>query len=298
MRQKKAMLITSTVILLAMSLSISVSSHPVRMSSASEVTITPSTWSYLPLISKQLYRVVYFSHNLSGHSVSAECNPGNASSCPCSDADVSIVVLPNYGEVISNPRKIGTYVNAIGHQKFIESLPGGEPIALSVYAYAGQVSLPVVPFPNVDQTENPQAVHIMIQLWDGRNALFQSNKTTREAVIYWDLNPWASDYGKIKVYTNPASLVETGITLTPDTNWHSFEVVADLATQKYVSITIGGETRDLSHLEMARVYQPTWGDEVALIITTESLASWPGTGCPYVFTWATRFRDLEFRLLS
>jgi hypothetical protein len=143
--------------------------------------------------------------------------------------------------------------------------------------------------------ENPQAAHMMIQLWDGRNALYQSDKVSLEGAIYWNLNPWTSDYGNIKVYVEPLNLVETGITLSPDTKWHTFELVVDLANQIYVSISIDEETRDLSHLQLAQVHQPDWGDEVALLITTESLAAWSGETCPTIFTWATRFKDLEFR---
>lgn len=252
---------------------------------------------YLPLVLNQLYRTVYTSHNLVSHAIYAECNPGGVSACPCSASDARLGTYDDYGEVTSNPRRIGTYVNAIGYQKFTETLPTGEAIHLGVYSYSGQFSLPLLPAPNVLQTENPQAVHLMIQLWDGRNALFQSDQTTREGTIFWEINPWLTDTGKIKVYVNPLTLTDTGITLPPDINWHTFELVVDLTAQKYVSLTIDGQTKDLSNLDLARVYQPTWGSDVSLAITTESLASWPnanGSSCPYVFAWTTRFRDLAF----
>lgn len=264
-----------------------------------QATVTPTIFIYLPLISRQS-TLIYSSTNLSGHSVVPECNPGNTTSCPCSDADVSIISsFDNYGEVTSNVRKVHTYVNAIGHKKFIETFPSGEAITLGGYTYKGQVNLPTLPFPDPNQIENPEAVHMMIQLWDGRNVLYQSNKETLEGTIYWYLNPWnTEEYGKIKVYTGkPLVLIDTGIKLTPvsTTDWHTFELVVDLKSQKYVSIMIDGETRDLSNFELARVSQPTWGDEVSLTITTESLAGWPQAGCVNVFSWTTRFRDLEFR---
>jgi hypothetical protein len=113
-----------------------------------------------------------------------------------------------------------------------------------------------------------------------------------EGTIFWELNPWTADYGKIKVYTAPLNLIDTGLVVTPDTNWHSFELVIDLVNQKYVSVTIDGNTTDLNNILLAQVHHPEWGDDVSFNITTESLASWPGDGCPLVFKWTTRFRNL------
>jgi hypothetical protein len=261
-----------------------------------QIAITPTAWVYLPLVSREEHEPVYTSCDLSSHSVFAECNPGGASSCSCSELDVSIASLESYGEVMSNPRRINTYVNAIGAKKFVEVFPDSKPITLGVYSYSGQFNLPITPTASVSQMENAQAIHMMIQLWDGRNALYQSNKTTLEGAIYWNLNAWTSDFGHILVYTggSPLVLVDTGITATVDINWHRFELVVDLENQEYVSITVDGKSQDLSHLDLARVPQ-TWGNELALSITTESLATWPGPTCPLVFTWTTRFRDLELR---
>lgn len=262
-----------------------------------QATITPTVNVYLPIINRQS-RLIYSSLNLGGHSVVPECNPGNATSCPCSDVDIYLASFDNYGEVTSNVRNVNTYVNAIGYKKFVETFPGGEPITLDIYAYRGQVSLPTLPISDTNQIENPQAVHMMIQLWDGRNALFQGNRETLEGTIYWDLNPWTfNDYGKIKVYTKPLNLTDTGIRLIPTstTNWHTFELVVDLQSQKYISVTIDEETRDLSSFQLARVSQPDWGNEVSLSITTESLASWPQENCANVFSWTTQFKNLELR---
>jgi len=251
--------------------------------------LTP--YAYLPYISSQS-GVIYSSQNLSGHSIAAECNPGGVSQCPCSEADVGLATFAEYGEVTSNVREVNTYVNAIGYKKFTETFPDGDPITLDTYRYTGQFSLPRLPFPDPNQTENPEAAHLMIQLWDGRNALYQSNKTTLEGTIFWELNPWAADYGRIKVYTWPLQLVDTGITIPPDTQWHSFELIVDLASQRYVSIAVDGNSRDLSSTLLAQVYHPDWGDDVSFVITTESLASWPQNGCPNIFKWTTRFKNL------
>jgi len=111
--------------------------------------------------------------------------------------------------------------------------------------------------------------------------------------IYWDLNPWtAAEFGKIKVYTQSLRLIDTGIRLRPDTAWHRFDLVVDLQRRRYVSISIDEQTRDLGKTPLAEVRHADWGQEVALVITTESLAAWPNNnGHPY--TWTTRFRDIH-----
>jgi hypothetical protein len=246
------------------------------------------------------YGVIYTSQNLSGHSVAKECPDKN---CSCSDEDVSIIIHESYGEVISNvQRRKNTYANAIGYKKFIETFPNGNPIVLGIYKYTGQVRLPVLPFPDASQTENPQVVHMMIQLWDGRNDLWDSNKNTLEGTIYWDLNPWTPDgkNGTLKIYNKsakPEDLVDTGINRI-DTDWHSFELVVDFVTKKYVSITFDNETKDLSNYELVQISHGPgnsipWNDtNISISITTESLAAWPNL--TNTFTWTTQFKDLVF----
>jgi hypothetical protein len=165
------------------------------------------------------YEVIYTSQNLLGHDVTAECPIG--SSCQCFPENVDVVSKVSYGEVISNVRKTKTYVNAIGHKKFTETFPNGNSIVLGIYKYTGQVKLPVPPSPDVNQKENPQAVHMMIQLWDGREGLWDSNNNTLEGTIYWDLNSWTQDgkVGKIKIYIKGVDLpIDTGINIIP-LNW-------------------------------------------------------------------------------
>ena len=248
------------------------------------------------------YVLIYTSQNLSGHSVYPECNPGGETNCSdsCSGEDVSITSFEDYGEVTSNVRERNIYVNAIGYKKFIETFPNRDSIDLRTYKYTGQVKLPVCPSDNVSQIKNPQAVHMMIQLWDGRESLWDSNNNTLEGTIYWDLNPWTQDgkNGTIKIYTKP--MILTPITnLTPDTNRHTFELVVNLTSKRYISMTIDGKLTDLSTYELAQVYHgpessEPWGKDISLIITTESLAAWPGENCTNVFTWTTQFKDLEF----
>ncbi|GIV57875.1 MAG: hypothetical protein KatS3mg042_0788 [Rhodothermaceae bacterium] len=239
---------------------------------------------------------LYTSANLAGHEVFAECNPGNQSQCACDTSDVALRSRNGHGEVTSNANRRGTYVNAIGARKFTDTFPDGTPLTLGRYSYTGEVRLPVLPRPDATQRENPQAVHMMVQLYDGRDALFAAEKTTLEGAIYWDLNPWLPDVGTIRVYTgeDPLSLVDTGLTVPPDTAWHTFSLTVDLATRRYVAITVDGQIRDLSHLPLARVAHPEWGDDLSLILTTESMAAWPQATCGQVFTWTTHFRNLVF----
>jgi hypothetical protein len=254
---------------------------------------TQSLTIFLPYISNKP-NIIYSSTDLYGHSLFAECNPGGGTNCPCSDLDASIESFENYGEVISNPREVNTYVNAIGFKKFTELFPDDTPISLGIYKYKGQFKLPVLPAPLISQTHNPQAIHLMIQFWDGRNALWQADKRTLEGVIYWDLNPWVIDeYGKIKVYTNSLELKDSGKKIIPDTNWHSFELIVDLENKAYKTIIIDGEIIDLTGITLASVYQPDWGKDISLSITTESMASWPQHDCRYIFTWSTEFKNIS-----
>ncbi|MEK7686078.1 MAG: hypothetical protein AAB466_11710 [Verrucomicrobiota bacterium] len=242
-------------------------------------------------------RPLYTSQNLAGHAVAAECNPGGGTGCPCSEADVAVVPRADYGEVISNVRQTNTWVNAIGFKKFIEVFRDNSPVTLGQYRYGARVRLPVVPKASTAQRQNPQAIHLMIQLWDGRNALWTANKQTLEGAVYWNLNPWTTDYGRIKVYTHPLALADIGLMLTPDTNWHRFSLTVDFAARRYISVNIDDEAAEVGNVALAQVAQPGWGNEVALSLTTESMAAWPQANCAQVFTWATHFSDLSFSLV-
>ncbi|MBF0370686.1 MAG: hypothetical protein HQL52_14635 [Magnetococcales bacterium] len=241
---------------------------------------------------------IYQSTNLDGHQVFAECNPGGGTDCDCSDSDVVIESHAEYGEVTSNPFLNNTYVNAIGYKKFYEGLPNGEPLDLGQYIYRGQVRLTENPFPNPYQVDNAQAVHMMIQFYDGRDELYVSNKTSLEGVIYWELNPWVPDSGAIKIGTGTTHqdfyLKPSGIVVNPDQEWHQFELAVDLKTQTYLHVKIGEQQVDLTGLPMTKVHHPDWGNDMALSITTESMASWPQYTCILPFRWATRFRNLDF----
>ena len=151
----------------------------------------------------------------------------------------------------------------------------------------------MVPYPNPGQLDNGESLHVMTQFWDGRNALWQSNKRTLEGTIFWALNPWTSDFGKIKIYTYPLTLIDTGLTVPPDTSWHSFELVVNLADQTYVSIAVDGHTVDLQGVRLAQVYHPDWGSEVSFSNTTEVQNAFPQSTCAHIFRFAAQFRDLR-----
>jgi hypothetical protein len=239
---------------------------------------------------------LYTSKNLTGHSVAAECNPNGASGCPCSALDVGLTPFDLYGEVVSNPREVATYVNAIGYKKFSDTFPNGMPLSLSTFRYTYFVKLPVLPRPDVTQKKNPEAVHLMIQFWDGNNKLYKSDSTTLEGTIYWDLNPWTPDAGKIKIYQYPMTLAPTGITVPADTFWHCFALTVNFLTKKYVSLSVDGTVKDLSDVALAQKKHTDWGNDLSLSITSESEAASPDAGCTKIFTWTTLFKELQFGL--
>lgn len=240
---------------------------------------------------------------LAGYGVSAECNPGGGT-FTCGAADVQIApasdATSSYSEVTANPRGILTFVNAIGNIKFITNTPDNQRIALETYQYLYAIRLPRKP----TQTSTPwvaEQVHQMIQLWDGSNQIWPANQHTLEAALFWKLNPWDPNYGKIFVYTMDGgnlATFDTGVYLEPDTNWHVFDIRADLANRMYAGMSIdSGNWRDLSGVPLAQVHQPTWGPELALILTAESENAYPGTTNPRVTQWTTQFRDPKlFRL--
>ncbi len=239
---------------------------------------------------------IFTSVDLDGFAVVPECNPGGDTECPCSQDDVHLDSQAGFGEVTSNYRRESCWVNAIGHKSFTGLFPDRSPIRLGAYRYAGQFRIPTLPERDIAQKVNAEAVHLMIQLWDGRDALYASHRSTLEGVIFWELNPWSPGIGKIRVYTGsgPSRLVDTGIVLRPDLQWHSFELAVDFTSRKYLFIAIDGQRLDLGSLDLARVQHPDWGSDLTVNITTESMAAYPRSGCSYAFTWTTQFKDLSF----
>jgi hypothetical protein len=236
---------------------------------------------------------LFESGNLAEYEMFLEPNPGAGTTCGSSPNDGELISLSDHLEVVSNPRRVRTWVNTIAGRRFVEEIPGSGRIELARYRYRVSSRAPVVPRNDVTQAQNPQAAHMMIQLYDGREALWASGRRTLEAAIYWDLNAFTADVGKVKVYSGTSlDLVDTGITITPDTSWHSFELSADFNTREYISITVDGVSKSLADVPLASVDQSArWGSEVALIFTAESLAAWPQQACTGTYWWTQHYRD-------
>jgi hypothetical protein len=241
---------------------------------------------------------------LNGYVVSTECNPGNSTSLPCGQSDVSIAAgsdsTGQFSAVTANPRGITTFVNAIGNIHFTDNTPDGQPVMLKTYQYVYAIRLPLKPTTSSAPWIGEQ-VHQMIQFWDGSARLWPADKHTLEAAIFWKLNPWDPNHGKIFVYSMDASgnlvAVDTGITLAPDTNWHVFDVRADLANRVYAGISIDGNWNPLTNVPLAQIHHPDWGADLALILTAESENAFPGSTNPIVTQWTTQFKDPKlFRL--
>ena len=245
----------------------------------------------------KFFKVVHQSKNLEGYLVFPECmSPENFGCNTCGEGDASIISHDDFGEVISNAQENKIYVNAIAYKKFQYSLPDGQSIPGKVYKYKGKVRLPRIPSPNVHQQENPQAVHMMVQIWNPADS-----KESLEGAIYWELNPWNKSY-ELKLYSinrnNELKLIRTGLKVTPDTKWHSFELAIDTCSKRYVYIRFDNKMRYVPYIKLARVKHLDWGNDISINITAESLAAWPDNPCEYVFTWRTQFKDLELSYSS
>ena len=238
---------------------------------------------------------------LTGYGVSTECNPGGTTSFPCDSSDVAISTgsdsAGQFSQVTANPRGITTFVNAIGNIHLTNTTPDGQPIRLTTYRYVLAFRLPSVPTTSSAPWIGEQ-LHEMIQFWDGSNRLWNANKHTLEASVFFKLNPWDPNHGKVMVYTTNSSgalaAVDTGFTLPLDTNWHYFEINADLLHRVWAGIGLDGtQWNPLTNLPLAQVSQPTWGNDLSLILTAESENAYPGSTNPIVTQWTTDFKDVK-----
>jgi len=228
----------------------------------------------------------YYSKNLSGHVVYVE----NVGTAPVDENDVGLTANADYGVVSANVLRRSIYINAIGCQKSIDRFPDGAPIHLARYLYQCEIKLPIIPIASGQQI--PQAVHLMMQYWDGDSKTWDANKNTLEASIYWNLNPWLSNCGEVYIYTTGLQLFDTGYKLSPDTDWHSFKLIADFEKKEYISITIGKTDIDLSGKALCQVQHNDWSSELSFSLTTESMNCYPSSN--EIFWWDTYFRELSF----
>lgn len=228
--------------------------------------------------------------------VDSECNPGNGTSCTCDpQTDVSLVNHNDFMEVIANPNGKNTWVNAIADLKR-PVLPGNAPLQPAKLLYSGQFKIPNIPAMDVSQKNNAQADHFMIQMYDGKNQFGWGNKITMEASFYWQLNPWAAKYGHFFVYIPNHQLVDTGINLPPDSNWHNFEIVADFVNRKWITVQVDDQTADVSTQPLALISHPDWGNEQLVIITVEAEPAWPKATCIYANSWNIYFKNTDFQI--
>lgn len=246
---------------------------------------------------------LYASANLTNHLLSFENSPGDpTTNFPSSLEDVALVIHEDYAEVISNIRLTNVFVNAIAYSRFDEVFPDGRPLGGGIFQYGADIRLPVAPTTVVGQTQNAESVQMMIQFWDGSNRTWQADKVALEATWFWDLNPWrTNEFGKLKVYTGGTGtlqLVDTGLVIPPDTNWHRIESVVDFVSTQFVSLVADGVRANLSTVAIARVYRPTWGNELVYQFTQESCATYPNPGYSNIFYWATEYRNVRFSRLS
>ncbi|MBF0467490.1 MAG: hypothetical protein HQK61_01165 [Desulfamplus sp.] len=247
---------------------------------------------------ENFYTTLYASPDLEGFYHAAECNPGNVSDCPCSIKDVAFEQRGDHAVITSNPGLNHTYVNAIVGYAITENYPDGRPIHKGIYRYSGQMRIPSIPAADLSRTDIPQAAHMVMFFWDGRNALSENNKISFEAGMFWSLNPWDPNKGKIYIYTAPIQPVETGIVIEPDTQWHDIEMVVDFTSMTYLSLSIDGMAANVAGIPVAQVFRPDWGNELALLFSAESMAAWPLQGCPFAFSWSVYYRNIEFGLFE
>ena len=229
---------------------------------------------------------------LEDYEVVPECNPGGTTRLPCGPDDVGIQhQRDEFSIVTANTRRRKVFVNAIARKRFTDRTPDNKPLELGTYRYIYAVRLPQLP--QKDGVHCGEAVHQMIQFWDGANRISNSRGRTIEGAIYWDINPHSDDFQHIKVYSgDPLKLIDTGIVVPADIQWHTFEIRVDLKKQIYTGMVIDDQWNPLTGIPLARVPQPTWGKDVSLILTAESENAFPGNPAS-LRQWATQFKDVK-----
>lgn len=239
---------------------------------------------------------------LAHYQLTLEANPGNNGHYPTTP-DMSDVGMRNTvalgrpcTAVTANVKPRNVYTNALAFYKLNTKTPDGKPIALTTYRYDFAVRLAHAPVAE-QGPYNGQSVEMSMQFWDGSNDLWKADKRQVEATIYWDMNPWDKTCGEIFVYTQGPGgglkLYDTGIYLKPDTNWHTFELRADLGRKLWTGITIDGRTNPLTNLPLLLRRHADWGPGVFLALTAESMNCYPGPEAKYVNQWTTDFADVR-----
>ncbi|HEX5324815.1 MAG TPA: hypothetical protein VFW40_13590 [Capsulimonadaceae bacterium] len=256
----------------------------------------------VPAYAQKWTTVYNHSGPLAHYALTLEANPGINGPYPTTPdmSDVSMKTVTAGGamctELIANTKPRNIYANVLAFYKLNGKTPDGKPIQLTTYRYQFAVRLEHVPVAR-QAPYNAQSVEMSLQFWDGSNTLWHADKRQVEATIYWDLNPWSKSFGEIMVYTNAANgglkLYDTGIHLTPDTNWHTFALSADLARRVWSGITIDQRTNPLPNLPLLLRKHEDWGGGMAIALTAESMNCYPGPKASYVNQCTTDFKDVK-----
>lgn len=239
-----------------------------------------------------------YSKNLADLELFAECNPGGTTDCPCSLADVGLVIHPSYGEVVSNIHKRHTWVNALAVSKHYEKYPDNTPIGLHQYSFSFETRLPTIPSLDIEQQQNAEQIDFAIILYDGRNQFGRGAKRRYEIAGIWKLNPHHPDHNKVLVRTANGSYMDTGIFLPYDQQWHHFIFKGDHDKEELISITVDGTTVDLSGVPIWVRWSPEWGDDVSIWAAVESQAMYPQPTCEYIFWWNQHYRSIKWELIG
>ena len=244
-------------------------------------------------INAQIYRA---DGPLSGYQISAEKNPGGfAQTNVLEEDDVAIRHTKDFTEIIANPLRRRSFVNAVGTIKFIDRTPDGSAIRLGRYRYECQVKLPNIPNANGGGPVG-DAIQVRIQFWDGSGRLVNTERQSIEAAIYWATNPSKPNFSHILLLSQrdgKNELIDTGVIVKPDESWRRFSVECDLKSQSYKSISIDNLVKEIRSLPLARSLHPDWPRELSLRLTTEATNNLPPNDIDHASTWVADFRNVR-----
>lgn len=118
---------------------------------------------------------------------------------------------------------------------------------------------------------NGETIEGHLSIWDGA-------QTRLEYLVafQWIVNPWAENYGDIRVWDPPGVWTRVG-TMDPDTQWdvwHAVEMELDVRGGRS-RLAINGVPYPSSLVSLSH---PDWGDEIAARLAAEIISLYPGEG--------------------
>jgi hypothetical protein len=240
---------------------------------------------------------IFSSVDLSGMQMNLERNPdgGTSAEAPYLPLDGSLTITPGQmGTISANPAGRLVYVNTMVGPKFINKLPDGNAISRQTQWEVFDTRLPRLPLGR----NIPQSVNFVMFLYDGNNTFGQGAHRNLEACAEWVLNPWDPNYGKLMVLDRAGILVDTGLSIAPDTQWHHIEYCVNFRTEQYVSLSVDGKSVNFSGDRMYETLHPEWDKTIATFTTLEVTNGWPGDPAQYVCYWSQEFRNYVWGLGS